>query len=281
MFGYGSNIPPTLDTPGSTFDTNNFHRLFKAKNTIHEMLTDRGYEIPPYWRQPTVEDEYSSYLAYLSEEGSAKSPAQYLTRMYFVIRMDATGSRTGYVGAEYVEACYVCYESVRLENKNSIDIGQVQSFESWATKEMEPTDAIPRLPRLPNGPPQTSISPTQAILITSHEMTAPARQHFNIFSRSAGMNQILQSVTHFLYEALQYNIIKHVENPQYFIIPREKIKAKLEELSVTGRQISTMGINDPPARYYGLAKGDLVKIFRDDSILPLISPHNIGYRIVV
>ena len=87
---------------------------------------------------------------------------------------------------------------------------------------------------------------------------------------------------------LQYNPARHVSVPRHYICSAAKKAEVLEQYAVTPNQVPKVLSTDPIIRYYGAAKGQLIKIVRVSESIPIVSTpdgkkelYDISYRIVV
>ena len=83
---------------------------------------------------------------------------------------------------------------------------------------------------------------------------------------------------------LQFNLIKHELVPRHIICSTSKRNEILEKYNVTKDQLPQIRTSDPVARFYGMTKGQLIKIVRPAESMPQVHGKklvDISYRIVV
>ncbi|XAR63520.1 DNA-directed RNA polymerase [Bertholletia excelsa] len=89
------------------------------------------------------------------------------------------------------------------------------------------------------------------ILILQSKMTFHAKKVVDEFSVKVETFQITD---------LLVNITKHIIAPKYEILTSEEKEKLLKNYQVEGKQLPRMLENDAISRYYGLQKGDMVKV---------------------
>ncbi|CAN1132457.1 DNA-directed RNA polymerase V subunit 5A [Linum perenne] len=92
---------------------------------------------------------------------------------------------------------------------------------------------------------------TGLILILQNQITKQAEKALRLFSFKVEIFQIAD---------LLVNITKHVLKPRHQVLPDEEKKQLLKQYSIEDKQLPRLLRNDAIARYYGLEKGQVVKV---------------------
>ena len=80
---------------------------------------------------------------------------------------------------------------------------------------------------------------------------------------------------YFSEDELQMNITKHQFMPKYEVLNEEDKKSFLVTLKVQDHQLPRISVTDPAAKYYGMRRGDIVRIIRKSET----AGHAVMYRI--
>jgi len=95
-----------------------------------------------------------------------------------------------------------------------------------------------------------------AILVLQQALTHTAAKEANSNSNSE------LSLEYFVENELMINVTEHFLQPQFFLV-NDELKAQiLEKYNVKEQQLPKIQKTDPIARYYGLKKGELIRILR-------------------
>jgi DNA-directed RNA polymerase I, II, and III subunit RPABC1 len=95
----------------------------------------------------------------------------------------------------------------------------------------------------------------RAILITKGTITPYAKQ---VIAQMAPM----KIIEHFKETELLVNITEHILVPKHILLSEEQKQALLTKYKLKPNQLPCIQEHDPVARYYGLQKGEVVKIIR-------------------
>eukprot|EP00696_Hemimastix_kukwesjijk_P011447 gnl/Hemi2/24363_TR8186_c0_g1_i1.p1 gnl/Hemi2/24363_TR8186_c0_g1~~gnl/Hemi2/24363_TR8186_c0_g1_i1.p1 ORF type:complete len:224 (+),score=51.18 gnl/Hemi2/24363_TR8186_c0_g1_i1:62-673(+) len=94
----------------------------------------------------------------------------------------------------------------------------------------------------------------RAIIVVQNQLTSFARQALSSIQK--------YTLEHFLEAELLVNITHHMLVPKHQLLPDPERKALLERYKLKETQLPRIQLSDPVARYYGLERGQVVKIVR-------------------
>jgi len=199
-------------------------RVWRAWRTIHEMVADRGYQIS--------EEEYSLPLAdfqsrYCDSEGRPQRKALSFSANPSERMMEVHAS---------------------LKPGAPPDCGPI-----WVEFLPEPSIGVKHaklfVHRVKDGNYHTGI------MVCINAPTAASLKSFAAVEKDC-------TVEIFLEENLLVNITKHELVPKHVLLSKIEKKALLQRYRLRESQLPRIQKDDPVARYFGLKKGNVVKIIR-------------------
>merc|ERR1712070_811510 len=95
----------------------------------------------------------------------------------------------------------------------------------------------------------------RAILVVQQSMTAFAKQAIVEICASEGL-----TLEQFQEAELLVNITEHVLVPQHTVLTKEEKQSLLKRYKMREAQLPRIQLSDPVSRYYGLARGQVVRI---------------------
>ena len=111
---------------------------------------------------------------------------------------------------------------------------------------------------------------SRAIIIVQKDMTPSAKQALKDMAPKYILEQFLES-------ELLVNITEHELVPEHIVLTPEEKSELLGRYKLKESQLMRIQANDPVARYYGLKRGQVVKIIRPSET----AGRYISYRLVV
>ena len=97
---------------------------------------------------------------------------------------------------------------------------------------------------------------SSGIIVVLNELTSQAKQALIEISTK-------KQIQCFNISELMINITEHVDVPKHILLDEKEKKLLLEKYKIKESQLPKILITDPVAKFYGLRKGDIVKIIRN------------------
>ncbi|CAK9140268.1 unnamed protein product [Ilex paraguariensis] len=243
------------------------HRLYLARRTVLEMLRDRGYIVPD-----------SEIDRSLSDFRSAFGDNPNLERLRICASLRSNPSKKGVY--ECVGFSYRKDFALFIDGKgyNELDSPILVIF--CGTAEIRKAVIIGILSQIVN-----KESLHRVILVLQSKMNFHARKIVDEYSIKVETFQVSYFVLNqtsqfqFCYKVtdLLVNFTKHVLEPKHEILTAVEKQKLLKRYNVEDKQIPRMPQNDATARYYGLEKGQVVKVTYDGELTGSI----VTYRCVM
>lgn len=111
---------------------------------------------------------------------------------------------------------------------------------------------------------------TKAILVVQEGITPFAKQALNEMAPR-------YKIEHFRETELLVDITQHTLVPVHRVLTREEKMALLKRYKLKDSQLPRIQISDPISRYYGLSRGQVVKIIRPSET----AGRYVTYRVVI
>ena len=231
-------------------------RLFTIKKTQLQMVVDRGYVIPSSEAR-ILTMSFEEFQIYFTQEANriSKSPRTVLSKDYrslLLPKADANGNN--------YRAIKVFFAGKDDVGNSTISINVVKSFENELATGKFNDEPAP-------------VQFTEAIMINDSGLSPQARTHFEMIKDV--------SCQAFLDSDLMYNPTRHVDTPRHEILSKEETTELLRNLKVTPNQLLLIKENDAVVRYYGWKAGGVVRVYRYDQALSVLTQRSINYRYIV
>lgn len=211
-------------------------RLFKVRRTVLQMLRDRGYNIEESDLNLKREEFVQKYCAALNKVNKEalfleanKGPNPDKVRTHFKLSLYSLLAMLSLVSIFELVQIYVFYPEGKVG---------VQVIKNLVMKMRD--DKVHR-----------------GIIVVPLPITAAAKK---------GIVELNKVVTVEVFEEAELvtNITEHKLINKYYVLDNQAKKELLKKYTVQDTQLPRILVSDPVARYYGLKRGQVVKIRRSD-----------------
>ncbi|KAG1338336.1 DNA-directed RNA polymerases II and IV subunit 5A [Cocos nucifera] len=205
-------------------------RLHRIRRTVMQMLKDRGYLVVDFEINMTKIDFLHKFGEGVKREDLLINKSK---------KNDPTDQMVCFVGDTETESTskkldnFDCLIYVFFPNDEKVGVKHIKKY-----AELMKAESVPR-----------------AILVLQQNLTPFARSHLQELSPKYHL-EIFQEAE------LLINIKEHVLVPEHQLLTNEEKKTLLERYTLKETQLPRIQVTDPVARYYGLKRGQVVKIIR-------------------
>ncbi|KAH6659804.1 RNA polymerase Rpb5, C-terminal domain-containing protein [Truncatella angustata] len=203
-------------------------RTWRAWRTAHEMVADRGYELGEHEINMSLDTFRTKFVN--EEGGLARSllkfsarPGEELTRRSIPPATPANPEPKPTAGTIYVE----------FLDDNTLGTEQMRRFGKWCADNHH----------------------TNGIIISNVAVSSAAKKEIPKFKDWT-------AIEWFLEDDLLINITHHDLVPRHVVLSREEKTALLKRYRLKETQLPRILMRDPVAKYYGMTRGQVVKIIR-------------------
>ncbi|KAL9270875.1 DNA-directed RNA polymerase V subunit 5A-like protein [Drosera capensis] len=253
--GGGEITAPAAPCLGSFIDEGpvESRRYYLARRTALEMLRDRGYDVS--------ESEMELSLPEFRDRFGGKPEPERL-RVSCSLRSDA--KKKG-LGLMFGEAMCRGFEKISLIMNGEKNLLRV--YNAMLVVFSGPSALKVSAIRAIFGQIANKESYNGLILVLQSHITNQAQKAVELFSMKVEIFQITD---------LLVNITKHVLKPKHRVLTEQEKKKLLKKYSLEEKQLPKMSHKDAIAKYYGLEKGQVVKVMYSGEI----TQSHVTYRCV-
>ncbi len=218
-----------------------YQRLFDIKKTQIEMVRDRGYNIPQEELQ-LLNTDLSGFLGYVDSKSTLKTLNAFRS---------ALGNNYTGINLDGTPKSMLVFYANKPSSNTKIPVQIIRDFLHVMEKYII----------------------TEAILIVN----APLSDKGNDTLKAIKMTkwQI------FYDEDLTYNPTTHIFTPKHEALTQDEVKSKLAEWKVDISKLLIIESTDPIVKYYGWTPGQVIRIYRNDDYISVLTPKSINYRVVL
>ncbi|GJZ69739.1 DNA-directed RNA polymerases II and IV subunit 5A [Tanacetum coccineum] len=213
-------------------------RLFRIRKTVMEMLKDRNYLVGEFEIEMDKRTFINKYGDNMKREDLVISKS---------LKNDS--SEQGVFSTD-------SFSAVRGVNKSQIKLKQTLPKYGWVIYVFFPDEAKVGVKTIKNYINRMkSENVTRGILVVQQNLTPFARTCISEISTKFHL-EVFQEAE------LLVNVKNHVLVPEHQVLTNEEKRTLLERYTVKETQLPRIQVSDPVARYYGLKRGQVVKIIR-------------------
>lgn len=217
--------------------------LHSVKITQIQMLKDRGYDVAD--EEQIINMDLNTFVQYINAVIN-----KYMNEGGGKISVRSSLTRL-YTTPTRSRNMLVYYGS-KSDDKSKISIEIVRAFQDIIIKNRNINEAV---------------------LIVNGDLSSPAEDLMNKLKTIKW--QIFKD------NELTYNPTLHVYTPRHELLSKEEKIKVLQEFKTSISNLPLINLKDPIIKYYGWLPGGLVRIFRNDGSLSVLTPNSIGYRVIV
>lgn len=207
------------------------------------MARDRGYEITPEEDQ-ILHTNLPGFIAYvqgLAADNPRASIRSLLSRHYFSKETNQAGTKSSLL---------VYYGGKTTQQQKQVSADVVREFIKFIHR----------------------YGITDAILIVDAPLSSTGNDELSALK--------LNKWQVFFDSELTYNPTEHVDTPRHELLSPDETRAKLLELKADLSKLLIIKVDDPIVRYYGWQAGGLVRVYRNDESVSILSSKSVNYRVI-
>ena len=111
----------------------------------------------------------------------------------------------------------------------------------------------------------------ELVIIIEIPLSVPAKKELV----SSGLNyQVFND------EDLSYNPTRHVDTPRHELLSPTEGEEKLKEMKADIGKLLIIKQSDPIVQYFNWPLGGIVRVFREDYTVSILSPKSVNYRVI-
>ena len=116
-----------------------------------------------------------------------------------------------------------------------------------------------------------------AILIVDNDLSTEAKSLIDLHQK-----QKVKKIQIFFTTELLFCVIDHIDTPKHVLMSEKEKKEFKQDFKITDyKNMPYIKSSDPVVKFYGWEAGNIVKIYRNDYYLDILTPETISYRYIV